>query len=739
MNELNIGKLRISWGTAKAGSLGLTIGDAGSGQVVNRDLYEDYSKSKLYTVLPTFYAGVYAIASSMASVPFRVYRRRNGKEVEAPDHELQTLLDTWNGWKSTYDEREESQSFLELTGSAYLLCGGANVDKGGKPLTLTNLRPFRVKVIKDATMGVAGYVYEVDSKRQTFSANEIVPMHYFNPTDDHYGLGAVDPASLAAICDLYAIALQKNFFKHDAQLGVVLEYPEDTGQDVLDRAILAFNEKHQGVDKAWRARAVAGAKVSKTSADLADMLFPDLRRFNREEILMALGVPPVMVTLLDGATYANAKEQKRQFWELTIIPKLKKWEGAFNLHLAPRYGNDITVRADLAGIEALRPDRVAMVSAITQALPLLRRDEARAWLNDGELPSLKPLGGELGNEVLQSFSLIPASALSVSEQKPAGAAANADLSIERLLNAVNEKAAHVLSDEQTEARKVGKWRAFDKRSRMMARVFEKTARSMFKEQESAVLDGLESAINAGASTPVVRVMLDGKLTSISSPETKSVAEVSLILDRLQNGNIERFRGVYAEAVNRAGTNALEDLGLTELQFSLLQPSVVSYLDKAGAQLVKGVDATTKDRLATTLAEGIQGGENMLQLSDRVKTVFDATRARANAIAVTESGAAYNAGTLEAWTQTGGIVEKKVWLSSRDDRVRETHADADGQEVPLSGVFQVGDATLAFPGDGSSQDPGETVNCRCTIEAVLSGEQESYRARRNGNGTHAHTE
>jgi HK97 family phage portal protein len=737
MNELNIGKLRISWGTAKAASLGLTIGDPGSGQVVNRDLYEDYSKSKLYTVLPTFYAGVYAIASSMASVPFRVYRRRNGKETEAPDHELQKLLDNWNGWKSTYDEREEAQSFLELTGSAYLLAAGAGVEEGKPPLTLTGLRPFRVKVIKDATMGVAGYVYEVDNRRQTFNSNEIVPMHYFNPTDDHYGLGAVDPASLAAICDLYAIALQKNFFKHDAQLGVVLEYPEDTGQDVLDRAILAFNEKHQGVDKAWRARAVAGAKVSKTSADLADMLFPDLRRFNREEILMALGVPPVMVTLLDGATYANAKEQKRQFWELTIIPKLKKWEGAFNLHLAPRYGNDITVRADLAGIEALRPDRVAMVSAITQALPLLRRDEARAWLNDGTLPALKPLGGELGNEILQPFSLMPATA--EGKEQPAPVAAQAGSSIERLLEAVNRKAADALKDDQAEARKVAKWRAFDKRSRVMARVFEKTARSMFKEQETAVLDGLESAINAGASTPLMRVQVNGTLTTISSPETKSVAEVNLILDRLQNGNIDRFRGVYAEAVNRAGTNALEDLGLTELQFSLLQPSVVSYLDKAGAQLVKGVDATTKDRLATTLAEGIQGGENMLQLSDRVKTVFDATRARANAIAVTESGAAYNAGTLEAWTQTGGIVEKKVWLSSRDDRVRETHADADGQEVPLSGVFQVGDATLAFPGDGSSQDPGETVNCRCTIEAVLSGEQESYRARRNGNGTHAHTE
>lgn len=56
---------------------------------------------------------------------------------------------------------------------------------------------------------------------------------------------------------------------------------------------------------------------------------------------------------------------------------------------------------------------------------------------------------------------------------------------------------------------------------------------------------------------------------------------------------------------------------------------------------------------------------------------------------------------------------KQWQATYDDRTRETHADADGQIVPLDQPFTVGDDLLMYPGDPSGSD-GETINCRCTI-------------------------
>lgn len=59
---------------------------------------------------------------------------------------------------------------------------------------------------------------------------------------------------------------------------------------------------------------------------------------------------------------------------------------------------------------------------------------------------------------------------------------------------------------------------------------------------------------------------------------------------------------------------------------------------------------------------------------------------------------------------------KQWITRRDDRVRATHADADGQIVPKASLFQVGSASLAYPGQGSFP-PEEVINCRCVMIAV----------------------
>ena len=56
---------------------------------------------------------------------------------------------------------------------------------------------------------------------------------------------------------------------------------------------------------------------------------------------------------------------------------------------------------------------------------------------------------------------------------------------------------------------------------------------------------------------------------------------------------------------------------------------------------------------------------------------------------------------------------KVWLATDDDRTRETHIDANGQEVGLNDYFDVGGYPAMYPGDPDLPDE-EVVNCRCTL-------------------------
>jgi GNAT superfamily N-acetyltransferase len=89
--------------------------------------------------------------------------------------------------------------------------------------------------------------------------------------------------------------------------------------------------------------------------------------------------------------------------------------------------------------------------------------------------------------------------------------------------------------------------------------------------------------------------------------------------------------------------------------------------------------------------------------------------RATRIARTESTAAWNSGALAALASEGRTHKKWVATTKGPSkgRTRKSHADADGQVVPLARPFRIGESLLMMPGDPAAP-PWEVVNCRCTV-------------------------
>ena len=59
--------------------------------------------------------------------------------------------------------------------------------------------------------------------------------------------------------------------------------------------------------------------------------------------------------------------------------------------------------------------------------------------------------------------------------------------------------------------------------------------------------------------------------------------------------------------------------------------------------------------------------------------------------------------------------RKEWVSMKDNRVRDTHAEADGQKRKITDPFVVGDSLLMYPGDWTlGADASELVGCRCGV-------------------------
>lgn len=58
---------------------------------------------------------------------------------------------------------------------------------------------------------------------------------------------------------------------------------------------------------------------------------------------------------------------------------------------------------------------------------------------------------------------------------------------------------------------------------------------------------------------------------------------------------------------------------------------------------------------------------------------------------------------------------KEWVSMRDANVRRTHAEVDGERIPIDDLFIVGESLMRFPHDGSlGAGIDELAGCRCSV-------------------------
>jgi Phage Mu protein F like protein len=158
-----------------------------------------------------------------------------------------------------------------------------------------------------------------------------------------------------------------------------------------------------------------------------------------------------------------------------------------------------------------------------------------------------------------------------------------------------------------------------------------------------------------------------------------------------------------------------------------RPAVTAYLAQVRNRLVRVPDEVY-DLVAGELAKGVNLGESIPKLRDRVDSVLSTTGSerwpnRATVIARTETIGALNAGRADAFRVVAADADEPLemfWIATDDHRTRPTHDEAEGQRVPVGGRFNVGGFELAFPGDPSGP-PQEVIQCRCTMLLVEPGE------------------
>jgi len=503
------------------------------------------------------------------------------------------------------------------------------------------------------------YVYLEGGREIIYPREDILFFRYPNPTDQFRGASPVQRKAYAYDTDKYNMIYQMNMFKNGVHLKQVLQADKMIPPDQVKKILELFNQTYGGMDKVGKTGAlIGGMKLETVGVSNKDMEFMLLANWTMRQLASAYHTPPQKLSHPEQTNLANMQALDVSWNRECILPRLVRIAEIFNTFMMLLYKEkglyckfDNPVPAD---DEFLLKKRESNLKNFVINVNEARVEDGLDEVSWGKVPlvpmNIMPLGSDGG-------SLPP-------KEEPS-----------KTVKAVKYTAEY----------KKRYWELFIKRITPLEADFKRGMVRLFQEQELRAL----RALRKGKS--VVKKDIDDVLR-ITHDEREIMKFTEVVLPRI------------TQIVKINGEAAAAELGIA---FDVTNPKVVKWIKERGGMLIKSISDTTLEKLKKTLAEGIANGESIPNLASRISGVYDeAKESRSVLIARTETITASNSGSYQAYKQSG-VVEKKEWLATMDDRVRDEHAAMNGEVVDLDKPFSNG---LMFPSE---------PNCRCTVLPVIS--------------------
>lgn len=664
------------------------------------------------------FASVYRLAAAVSNIGVRVLNRdtkdvARGKKAKA----VARVLEDPNPDDTYLD-------FLEQNIVHLLLGGEATIEKaraGSEVVELWPWNPARVAPVPDESgrRRVAGFRFVGASGRSVFlPPSEVVHVRVYNPNNPLRGMSAAAPIWPDIQGDQHAARHNRSVLENGMRVGGILQPTDgDLGDPEFKRLDAQVRARHRGPDKSGRLLLLPfGMNFTPDGATNRDMEFLGLRKFAREIASGAVGTPPMIIGNFDSATYANAGEQLRGFWDYVGRPLLRRILLALTKHwIRPDVDEGLTLDVDMAAIDALvdsQSTRVTNTNAML-ASGAITINEARRELGRPPIPD--------GDRLLMPLALDPRPVDDVARPEPPEPAAPAPSSDPDDDDSVDPDE----SDEDRERR------AKAAADRNVAReAHERALRRAERKLEAAVASYLEDA----ADRAIERLRDCAPCVDVDAIVGNAGVEEMEIQRALSPAIVATIRDAGATTLRRLSSRVPEakadgdDLErLPEIvefleRFEIDNPRILAYLERHFLVHLSDLTSATLAELRAALVEGLGEGEGVNELVLRVRSLPAFSADRAERISRTETIGAFNLGAHEAFRAQG--TPRKSWLSTRDEKVRESHLAVEAKTIespiPADESFLLegakGVAALRFPGD--SEGPAwAVVNCRCSMLPV----------------------
>jgi HK97 family phage portal protein len=707
--------------------------------------------SAAYSVSTWVYRCIEVRKSAIHRMPWGVYSKRTKRA--DPKHPLYVAM------------KRNRQKLLKKIEQSQLLFGESFIElpqnEFGFRSDLYWLNNNGMAVIVGAGQ-IDGYSYTAmqGGSPQSFNADEVVFMKTDNPFNDLRGMSPTEVIMDEVAIDKDVARVVRAYYANDTRVGVIFIPKTNLQQADQERFMAAFKRDNQGPNKAGKPVLMPQDMTVERVQEPMTLDDVQLRESTRREIAAAYGVPLSLAGGWDDAKYQSLPEQRKSFYEETVIPECDNIAEFINSDIMPHIDNsgNYEFKFDYISILALTEDAQRKNDIYSTRLTsgVITRAEARAALGhpvrDVDDVYYIPVGATIvpadqpalvtptANEVDTTYQ---------EQQQPQGQAPDKQLpppkrpalpppdQPKRLapgksivppqtnaldeLNAWEKKAlnkgagkasefvSYVLPKEvqgsiREALREVGK----DANKAAVRAVFAIARKALTRPVEPDYWkghDALMAELGHGWLSDYAR-----RAVAALEPTADLTDEaIQTVLDAHHDEFSKSWLGTDAEPgplrkYIQAGMNAASEVLGHPIKALPGADEARAFAEQYSYRLIQNVDAATRRAVREAVSAWVESGKPIDDLRTALTSVFD-DPARAALVAETEGARAYTTGALARYQGEG--VTKVKWNTVKDAEVCPTCAALAGTVATIGEGFKV---------DGGF--PPAHPRCRCWLRPVV---------------------
>ena len=283
-------------------------------------------------------ACIRARAEDIAKMPWRVFRKVNGKRERQDGTVLDRLLNTRpNPEMGSFSFRVTLLLHAQGWGNGY---AEIERDFSNRPIALWPLEPWRVNPKRNNVGQLYYEVQNMDATKTILLPEDIFHIHSLSED----GVIGMDTVANAALTLGFGIAAEQhgaNFYSNNTTIGTSFKTPNKLSEKAFDNLKAEITDR-RGAGKAFESMILQeGLEPVNVMMNQTDAQYLETRRFQVEEVCRHFRVPPHKVFDLTNAHFNNVEQLSIQYVQDSLMPWVKRLEEEADYKLTsvrdPRY------------------------------------------------------------------------------------------------------------------------------------------------------------------------------------------------------------------------------------------------------------------------------------------------------------------------------------------------------------------------------------------------------------------